>query len=48
MWKLKIFGEVECWYAWGAAIEIEWSHVFRGIYFKIGCIGVHIGIWNKL
>lgn len=38
---------VECWYAWGVAFEVEWSSVFRGIYFKIGCIGFHVGAWKS-
>jgi hypothetical protein len=38
---------VECWYAWGLAFEIELSCDFRGVYFKIGCVEVHLGFWSK-
>lgn len=39
--------KVECWYAYGVGLEIEWSPIFRGIYFKILCIGTHIGYWKN-
>ncbi len=47
-WTLHMFAEVECWYAWGAALEIEWSSIFRGVYFKIANVGFHIGYWKGL
>ncbi len=45
-WKFHIFALGECWYAYGGAFEIEWSPIFHGVYFKIGCIGCHIGYWK--
>jgi len=50
-WKILHRGnipKVECWYTWGLALEVEWSSIFRGVYFKIGCVEFHIGFWVVL
>jgi len=46
-WSLKNKIEVECWYAYGFGFEVEWSPLFRGVYFKFLCFGVHVGWWKQ-
>ncbi len=45
-WKFRIISEIRCWYAYGFAFEIEYSHVFHGIYFKLAHSEFHIGWWK--
>ena len=46
LFTYKNYPCIDCWGAWGVAVELEWSSVFKGIYFKIGCVCFHLGFWK--